>query len=205
MREIKSYDDFVTTLGKDNIDIILEEFKQGFLDSVKVIDYGNQLGLPVEYEMRTKATLAHDHIKARLKERYKESSFVEMKKFNGVFGLRFGDDYLCRIKKFLRGGEVSAILTTQQDSFNKQRLLSGFPDKPTFITIGYYANLPWTEIVGVYAACWSANGLEWFNKLGGEGFIQLSIQFPQTVTTKTGTGLVKIKEGKQKKIGTDKI
>lgn len=205
MRQIKSYQEFSETLGQDNIDIIMTEFQQGFLDSVKVVDYGNQLGVPVEYEMRTKASLAHDHIKARLRERFSNSDFIEMNKWNGVFGLKFGDDFFCRIKKFLRGGEVSAILTSQQDAFNKQQSITGFPDKPTFITIGYYANLPWTEIVGVYAACWSANGLEWFNKLGGEGFIQLSLQFPQTGTPKTGTKRVKVKEGKAKKSGNGEI
>ncbi|MBC7934395.1 MAG: hypothetical protein H7Y86_03410 [Rhizobacter sp.] len=210
MREIKNFQDFTETLGQENIDLITQDFKDGFADSIKLINYGNQLGVPVDYEMRTKCSLAHDHIKAKLRERFKDTnnSIVEMNKWNGVFALKFGDNYLCRIKKFLKGGEVSAILTNQQQKFNGQQIITGFPDRPTFITIGYYANLAWTEIVGVYAACWSANGLEWFNKLGGEGFLQLSIQFPQTTLPKTGSSRVKAKPGKRKdqgKTGTDNI
>lgn len=178
MRRIISYAEFEVAVGAERIKKILTAMHEGFQDSIKVIEFGNQLGVPVEYEIRGKANLAHDHMKARLKNVLSHESDVEIDKWNGIFALKFGETAFCRIKKFLKGAEVSCIMTFQQKKFNGQFSIEGIPDSPTFLTIGYYVDKAWSTILGIYVACWSADGIEWFNRLGGEGFTQLSL-FPE--------------------------
>lgn len=207
MRPIRSFLDFKERVGEENLSKLTESFHLGFGDSVRVINFGSGLDVPVQYEMRSKACLAHDHIKSRVDNIFKDDNSVEIKKWNGIFGIKLGDDFLMRIKKFLKGGEVSCIMTFQQKSFNNQRLIKGFPDYPTFITLGYYPNQTWTGILGVYAACWTANGLLWFNKIGGgnEGFTQLEIEFPKPVDSTPTKRRVLPKEDPEKKTGTGTI
>jgi hypothetical protein len=181
MRNLISYEEFLAAVGDDVLQIILECCHQGFADSVEMINYGNQLGIPVEYETRTKAGIAHDHMKARFRQALGNIAGIEMGKWNGIFALKFGEEAFCRIKKLLNGTPfVSVALTRQQRRFNNQLPISGFPEKPTYITIGYYADRPWTALLGVWASCWSADGLEWFQKIGGEGFAQLRLFDDQT-------------------------
>jgi hypothetical protein len=174
-RKIISYREFVEAVGQDVMDKIIDAFYHGFEDSVELIRLGNQRGVPVEYEPRTKASIAHDHIKSRLKNELSDISYVETSKWNGIFAIKFNDDAFANKEIHSGTAEVSVILTPQQKKFNRQLSMFGFPDEPTFITIGYYADKAWANCLGVYASCSTADGLLWFNKLGGEGFSQLSI------------------------------
>lgn len=184
MRKIISYQDFTKIVGEDTLKTIVECCRQGFKDSVDIINYGNQLGCPVEYEIRTKADIAHDQMKARFMQSLAGKPGIEIDKWNGIFALKFGDDAFCRLKKFLNGTPfVSVTLTPQQRRFNKQLSIESFPEDPTFITIGYYADKAWATLLGVYASCWSADGLEWFQKIGGEGFVQLRLYNDPQPTT----------------------
>lgn len=175
MRKIISWEQFKEVVGSEGMAMIQEVFHDSFQDSVKLIELGNQFGIPVEYETRTKANLAHDHMKARFKNKLSNLPNVETNKWKGIFAIKFGEDAFCRIKKFLRGGQVSCTLTIQQQKFNNQLSILGFPEEPTFITLGYYADKAWTCLLGIYASCSTPDGIEWFQKLGGEGYSQLNL------------------------------
>lgn len=184
MRKPIGWDQFREALGEELIEKIVQDMRAGFKDSVQLLNAGNDFGYPVEYEIRTKANLAHDHMRSRLKSSLSETLNVKTGKWNGIFAITVGDDAFCRIKKFLKGGRVSVTLTAQQRKFNNQATIPGIPDLPALITIGYYEDKPWTKILSIYASCYTADGLEWYQKFGGEGFSQLNL-FDSPISPRT--------------------
>lgn len=180
--------------------------QEAFKDYLAIIQFAMSLGRPVDYKIRTRAGIIHEQIKARLLDEFKNDSTIEMNEWKGIFALKFDNEIFVRVKKFTKGGNISNFPTTQHKQFLKQFLIEGFPDQPTFIFSGYEPNKSWTDITGVYLACWSADGLEWLCKIGESSIEQMPIEFP---IPKTATGEKRVRVSRKSKpdtkTGTDNI
>jgi hypothetical protein len=204
MRQIINFNEVQEIIGEERMDKVVKCFYGGFEDCAKMLDFANSLGSPADYQKRSKASIIHEQIRARLSFEFQGVGGIEVNEWNGIFGLNFNNEFLCRVKKFSKGAVVSVIKTDQQKDFQKQLMIDGFPDQPTFITMGYFVNKAWTELLGVYFSCWSADGLEWFHKVGGAGFQQLTIQYPKPVIVEPATRRAKgKKKDQQKGTGTE--
>ena len=202
IRDIVGYSAVNDRLG-DRIDDFVKCHHDGFNDYKSIMDFIGALDVPTDYKVRSKACIIHEQIKARLIQRFFNEPDVTIGEWRGVFGLQFEDEFLIRVKKFLKGGSISNYPTPQHKTIMKQGVLEGFPDKPTFIISGYLPDRTLTEIVGVYLACWSADGLQWFKKIGGDGFEQGIIEFEGTPLQPTGTTRVRVRAtGSNTKTGT---
>lgn len=204
MREIRSYEKAYSKV-KNHIEKFADCVRNGFDDFKKVNEFKNtSLDLMVDLEIGTRSSFIHDCIKARLNEAFKNEDGITVGKWNQIFAVQFDDSLFVRVKKFKGRGNVSSYSTKQHRAFMKQAVIDGIPDEHTFIFAGYIPNKTWTELVGIYLACWSADGLEWFNKVGEYVVEQAKIVFTEPVQT-TSKKRVRVKPSKDsdKKTGTD--
>lgn len=184
------------------IEEYLECVRDGFSDYVKINAFKNGLDDYGDFVVRTRAGIIHDRIKAKLSARFKGKRSIEVGEWKQVFAVKFDSDVFMRIKKFSKEGGISNFKTPQHTRFLKQSRIQGFPDEPTFIIGGYIPNAAWTELIGIYLACYNADGLVWFNKVGDYVVEQAKIIFPVTEITKVRTK-PKSKSNEQKRTGTD--
>lgn len=188
-KKLLYYSDLCDLLGAERLEFINQSFIDGFLLSVQMVNYGLSIDQDVEYEMRTKADLAHDHIKAKLKRQFQNDDLVKVAKVGGIFALLISDLAFCRVKKFIKEtAQVSVYQTKQQKDFNNQVPMDGVSETATYITLGYHHDDVWSKIRGVYASCYRGDTLLWFSKIGGEGFSQINM-FEQPPTKPNDTNV----------------
>ncbi len=156
---------------------LLEDIVGGFADYLKIKNYIDTFGRFTQYESRTNAGIIHEHIKARVSERFGSTALTdgEAKKWNGIFGLRINDDVIIRFKKLDDDKRVAGLQTKQHVKYMQQALIDGFPDEPTFLIAGYVPSATWTEIKGIYIGCWNGRIIEWFDEIGKYTTQQLSL------------------------------
>lgn len=179
----------------------LECVRSGFLDYVAINEFKNSLNDYGDFAIRTRAGIIHDRIRAKLTAKFGAKPTIEVGEWKQVFALKFSNDIFMRIKKFSKDGRVSSFRTPQHVKYLNQRIIEGFPDEPTFVIGGYIPNLTWTDLVGVYLACYTPDGLEWFNKVGDYVVEQAKIIFPETGSTLTRRTKPKSKPGPDEKKG----
>jgi len=138
---------------------------EGFNDYLKVRNCAAERVGFVEYEIRTKANLIHDHIKNRIKEAFFDVSEVETGKWKGIFAVKINDDLFIRFKKLNDDYSSSNSQTKQTKNFLNQLVLDGFPEEPTFLFAGYQPDRTWTGIKGVYIACWEGEQIQWVEEI----------------------------------------
>ena len=147
---------------------LLEDIVGGFADYIKIKNLVDTFGRFSEYESRTKAGIIHEQIRSRVSDRFGSGSLVdgEAKKWNGVFGLKINDDLFIRFKKLDDDKRVAGLQTKQHVKYMQQSIIAGFPDEPTFLIAGYIPSKTWTEVKGIYIACWNGGSIEWFDEIG---------------------------------------
>jgi len=177
-REILSYDAFKAITG-NYMDVYANCIAESFEDYKKINSFNLSLDTFADFEIRTRASIIHDRICGRIKDKFQDKPTIKAGKWNHIFGLNFDDKIFLRHKKFKRGGIISCFKTPQHKAFLKQGHIEGIPDKPVFIIGGYMPNDTFTELIGVYFSCWTANGVEWFVKVGEYVSEQGIIMFPQ--------------------------
>lgn len=133
--------------------------------------------LPIEFKPRTKACIIHDMIRANTLERFSHRDDVQVGEFNKVFGPNIRDELFVRFKKMNKEFGVTSILTKQHKNYLAQQRIVGFPEEPTFLFAGYIPNEAWTDIIGIYLACWNGDVLEWYDEAGKFSYEQLSLDF----------------------------
>ena len=72
---------------------------------------------------------------------------------------------------------VTSFYTSQHGKYMKQSQIEGFPEKPTFLFAGYIPDKTWSNIKGIYIACWIGNTLEWVDEFGKYSTEQTVIDF----------------------------
>lgn len=150
----------------------------GVNDYFKIKEFVDSFGRFTKHENRTKGSIIHDQIKARISETFGEDSLFES---NGVFGLKINNDFLIRFKKLDDYKKVAGYKTNQYIKYMGQSIIDGFPDTPTFLFAGYIPDKSWTSIKGIYIACWNGSTIEWFDEIGKYAVQQLNI-FQQPAT-----------------------
>jgi hypothetical protein len=205
-RKIRSFQESYDIL-KPYIENYVECVRKAFADFIQINQFKNTLDVYTEFEIRTRANIIHDFVCARLAQTFGSTPEIEVGKWNQVFALKFGELLFLRNKKFKKEGSVSNYATPSHKSFLKQGVIEGMPDEPTFIIGGYVPNHTYTELKGIYLGCWSADGLEWFNKVGEYVVEQGRIVFPEfieePVTKKRTKVKGKAKDDEQRKTGND--
>jgi hypothetical protein len=189
---------------------ITESIYQGFDDFQKV---SNQMmditGGYLKTERRTKACLIHDLIRNRVTKNFEAIENVETRDFNGIFGLKLGDELFIRFKKMNPDYSSSSVQTKQTKKYLNQMSIEGFPEEHTFLYAGYIPDDAWTSVKGIYLACWDGKVINWVENMETHiGAIQtkleLEIEIPQEEPTRKR---VKLKDPEQektiKKTGTD--
>lgn len=181
--------------------------EKGFFDYLKIREHVNEISSFVEFKPRTKACIIHDLIRANALETFTDKENLKVGEFNRVFGINVDDKLFVRFKKMDKNFNVSAYMTPQHKKYVGQHQIIGFPDKPTFLFAGYIPNHTWTNLNGIYLACWNGNVLEWYDEAGNYSYEQFSIDF--TPSKQTAHNIiekrVKLKKGlgKNKETGTD--
>jgi hypothetical protein len=151
---------------------------EGFNDYLKVHNCAAERIGFVEYEIRTKANLVHDHIKIRIKEAFFDVSEVETGKWKGIFAVKINDDLFIRFKKLNDDYSASNFQTNQTKNFLNQLALEGFPEEPTFLFAGYQPDKTWTGIKGIYIACWEGDQIQWVEEiLSKVSLVQTALPF----------------------------
>lgn len=192
---------------------LVECIEGGFEDFKSVDQFANtNFSTPVSYNKRTKATLVHDHIRRRVIEAFENmGNGIEAKDWKDIFALKINDDMFVRFKKFNSSRYTGKYYlpgypTPQFKQFLKQGQISGFPDKPTFIFVGYIPNFNWTEIDGIYIACWLGDTCLWIDDVGRYSLEQLNLFKQKNEEEPVPVRRVRVKENlknKDSKTGTD--
>lgn len=82
-----------------------------------------------------------------------------------------------RFKKMDKEYSVRNLNTRQHLKYMKQSSIEGFPEKPTFLFAGYIPDRTWSNIKGIYIACWIGSVLEWVDEFGRYSTEQAVIDF----------------------------
>ena len=181
--------------------------EKAFFDYLKIKENSNEVSSFVEFKPRTKACIIHDLIRANVIENFSNHKILKVGEFNKVFGINVDDKLFVRFKKMNKNFNVSSYITPQHKKYIGQQQIIGFPNEPTFLFAGYIPNITWTNLSGIYLACWNGNVLEWYDEVGKYSYEQLSIDFQPTKQTahKLIEKRVKLKKNlkKGKDTGTD--
>ena len=159
----------------------------------------------VEFQKRTKACIIHDLIKSKITNAFSENQTVTIGTYNKVFGIVLNDDLFLRFKKMDKDYKVSSLKTKQHRKFMNQHQIEGFPETPTFLFAGYIPNATWTDLDGIYLACWNGEVLEWYDEAGNYSYEQTNFNFPTDTDTEVfevKENKLTLKEGLRKKIET---
>lgn len=206
-RSIVTFEQFKDILGEKTLSTYNQCVIDGFNDQRELIRFNSTLDCFVELDLTTKAKFTHNRICGRLAEAFKDDMNIRVDTIQQIIMVNVSNHVLIRQKKFKNKGSISSYPTRQHKKFLNQDTIAGFPDRPTFIVGGYMMDKTNTEMLGVYFACYSANGLEWFTKLGEYVHEQQRIDFTeptiQTLTKKL-TG-VKEDDKVRKRLTTLKI
>lgn len=200
MRKILKLEEALSALD-GRLDRIKDCFYSGFSDYTKIMNSVLEQGAPVSYKIRTKASIVHEQVKGRLMQEFSGDDSITIDEWKGIFALKFSDDIFLRIKKLSKGGSIASYATKQHRQFLKQQQIEGFPETPTFVVAGYMTDSIWSDITGVYLACWAGNGLQWFYKIGEAGIEQGSLDFTKSEPI-VPTKRVKVSASKSSKTGT---
>jgi hypothetical protein len=157
---------------------LMLSIQNGFGDWLKIREYANTFaGGPVNYKPRTKAGIIHDHIEKYIRFAFAEKEGVIVDDYKGVFGINLQDELFIRFKKMDKEYSVRNYPTSQHSKYMKQSQIEGFPEKPTLLFAGYIPDRSWSNIKGVYVACWIGNVLEWVDEFGKYSTEQTAIEF----------------------------
>jgi hypothetical protein len=89
----------------------------------------------------------------------------------------------------------------------QQRQILGFPEQPTFLFAGYIPDSTWSNIKGIYVACWIGNTLEWVDEFGkySAELAVLDFDAKEKTEVKEIEKRIKLKrrKGGNRKTGTD--
>lgn len=184
---------------------VIQQAFQDYLDSLKGI---NALGIKTNLKARTSASLIHDYIQIRAREKFANESTIKVDEFNGMFGLLISKRLFVRFKKLTPEMKTSNVSTDQVDLFNKQQLEIRGTDQVTMLTAGYVPDATWTNIQNVFLMCKINDELVWHKDLHTETS-QVSI-FSTAASVEevvqVDEPMVRVKEGsnKKKQTGSDK-
>lgn len=157
---------------------MVKVIRAGFQDWIQIRSFVNMLeGVVVDYKPRTKAGIIHEHIKKYSKRTFEQIDDIVLGEFNGVFGLVVKNELFIRFKKMDKGFSVNSYFTLQHKKYLAQAQIEGFPETPTFLFAGYIPDRTWSEILGVYVACWVNDRLEWVDEFGNYSSQQAYFDF----------------------------
>ena len=172
--QIKEARVFLDSVHKD----LVSSIQNGFGDWLQIRQHANTFeGGPVNYKSRTKAGIIHDHIEKYIRTTFDGRDGVVVDDFKGVFGINLQDELFIRFKKMDKEYSVRNFYTNQHSKYMKQSQIEGFPEKPTFLFAGYIPDRTWSNIKGIYVACWIGNVLEWVDEFGKYSSEQTVIDF----------------------------
>jgi hypothetical protein len=198
-RKIKRLKETMVFLEDVHTDLVTS-IRNGFGDWIKIREHSNTLeGGPVNYKPRTKAGIIHDHIEKYVRSTFNGKEGIVVDDFKGVFGINLQEELFIRFKKMDKEYSVRSYNTQQHSKYMKQGQIDGFPEKPTFLFAGYIPDKSWSNIKGVYIACWIGNVLEWVDEFGKYSSEQTIIEFnPQNEDAfKEIEKRIKLKGGKK--------
>jgi hypothetical protein len=180
-RPIITFDEFKDILGTDVLEQYSECIKKGFDDQLELIKFNSSLDCFVELDPTTKAKFTHNRICGRLEDTFRNNPNINVDTIRQIIMVNISDKVLIRQKKFRSYGHISSYSTKQHKKYLQQDSIQGFPDSPTFVVGGYMMDKTNTGMLGVYFACYSANGIEWFTRLGEYVHEQQRIDFNPVV------------------------
>ena len=129
-------------------------------------------------EKRTKACMMHDFIQKRITEIFCEFENTKTNKYNGVFALMINEELFIRFNKLNENYCASGYPTKQSKGYLEQRIIEGFPDKPTFLIAGYIPDKSWSKLLGVYLVCREGETIHWVeNILNHSSTVQTILPF----------------------------
>ncbi len=161
-----------STILEPHYDNLVSCIGGGVNDYFKVKEFVDGFGRYTKHENRTKGSLIHDQIKARILETFGEGSIIESK---GLVSLKIQDDFLIRFNKLDNHKRSAGNNTKQHIKYMGQSIIDGLPDEPTLLFAGYIPDKSWTSIKGIYVACWNNSTVEWFDEIGKYTVQQLNI------------------------------
>jgi len=206
-RKINRLKDAQALLENIHQELILS-IRNGFGDWLKIRAFSNTLeGGSVNYKPRTKAGIIHDHIEKFVRATFADREGIQVDEFNGVFGMVVQNELFLRFKKMDGSYSVRSLYTHQHTKYMRQGQIDGFPHEPTFLFVGYIPDRTWSNIKGVYVACWIGKNLEWVDEFGKYSIESAVLNFDakENEVIKEIERRIKLKPGKKggRKTGTD--
>ncbi|WZL89772.1 hypothetical protein VS868_03270 [Salinimicrobium sp. 3283s] len=187
---------------------VVDCIRNSFADFITFKNVFDEKAGFVEFQKRTKACIIHDLIKGKITNSFSTNPTVTIGTFNKVFGIVLNDDLFLRFKKMDKDYKVSSLKTKQHKKFMNQHQIEGFPETPTFLFAGYIPNATWTDLDGIYLACWNGDILEWYDEAGNYSYEQSNFDFQTNADTdlfEVKGDKLTLKEGlkKKKETGTN--
>ena len=180
---------------------VIQQAFQDYLDSLRGI---NSLGIKTNLKARTSASLIHDFIQIRAREKFANEPNIKVDEFNGMFGLLISKRLFVRFKKLTPEMKASNVSTDQIELFNKQQLEIPGTEQVTMLTAGYVPDATWTIIQSIVLTCKINDELKWHKDLHGETN-QVSIFSTAASTAQVDEPIVRLKNNnKDRKTGSDK-
>jgi hypothetical protein len=187
---------------------LVSAIQSAFADWLQLRSFSNALdGGPVNYKPRTKAGIIHDHIEKFVRATFSGRDGIAVDDYKGVFGMVVRDELFIRFKKMDQTYSIRNLDTDQHVQYMQQGQIDGFPEQPTFLFAGYIPDSTWSNIKGIYVACWIGNTLEWVDEFGKYSAEQAVLDFDAKEDTEVTEieKRIKLKRGSQgdRKTGTD--
>jgi len=187
---------------------LVSTIQNAFADWLQLRSFSNALdGGPVNYKSRTKAGIIHDHIEKFVRATFSGRDSIAIDDYKGVFGMVVGDELFIRFKKMDQTYSIRNLDTDQHVQYMQQGQIDGFPEQPTFLFAGYIPDSTWSNIKGIYVACWIGNTLEWVDEFGKYSAEQAVLDFDakEDIEVTEIEKRIKLKRGLQgdRKTGTD--
>ena len=206
-RKINRLHDAKPILEEIHTDLV-GTINNAFADWLRIRAFSNTLeGGLINYKPRTKAGIIHDHIEKFVRTTFTGRDGIIVDDYKGVFGMVIQDELFIRFKKMDNSYSIRNHETDQHTQYMQQGQIPGFPEQPTFLFAGYIPDGTWSNIKGIYVACWIGNILEWVDEFGkySAELAVLDFDAKENAEVKEIEKRIKMKrrKGGNRKTGTD--
>ena len=174
-----------TILSENEADGLLSPFYPLIIETIEsgMEDYFTYLTLSKEslsikhfYEPATKSILIWNFIINHAKVKFNTNQHVRPIIYKRIFGLLIYDNLFIRFKKINKRGNSFSIETKNSELFNKQGVLTNFPETPTILKVGWIMSPTYSKLNDIFIVCPSnSKKINWkidvYNKIGKQQYL----------------------------------
>lgn len=114
-----------------------------------------------QHDDRTAASSLHAHMWMEMQAAFAETSGVALLEVRGLQLMNVSDRVVCRFKKVDERGHSVTHPSQQQEDFDRQLSIPGFPPAATRLTFGYKPDAAFSAVERVLVVCQMGKSILW--------------------------------------------